>query len=92
MEDTYNMDEKGTALGAASRTRVICSKHDLKAYKAQDGNREEASLIECMSADGRLLLMFLIFKRKRHMKAWYEVLEDKNVWIALSGNGWTNNI
>ena len=91
-EDTYNMDEKGNALGNAGKSRIICSKHDLSAYKAQDGSREWASLIECISADGRLLAMFLILKGKRQMKSWFEVLEDRDAWIAVSENGWTNNV
>lgn len=90
--DTYNMDEKGSALGSNAKTRVICSKHDVHAYKAQDGSREWVSLIECISADGRLLAPFIIFKGKRQMKAWYEVLEDEAAWIAMSENGWTNNV
>ena len=50
------------------------------------------SLIECISADERLLGMFIIFKGKRHMKAWYNALEDPDAFIALSENGWTNNV
>lgn len=89
-EDTYNMDEKGLALGGAGKARVVCPKTDFQAYKTQDGNREWVSLIECISADGRLLAPFIIFKGKRHMKAWYDVLEE-DAHIGLSENGWTNN-
>ena len=91
-EDTYNMDEKGFALGVAGRAKVVCSRDDLQVYATQDGNREWVSLIECISADGRLLGMFIIFKGKRHMKAWYNALEDPDAFIALSENGWTNNV
>ncbi len=90
-EDTYNMDEKGLALGGADKARVICPKTSFQVYKSQDGNREWVSLIECISADGRLLAPFIIFKGKRHMKAWYDVLEDENAHIGLSENGWTSN-
>ncbi len=90
-EDTYNMDEKGLALGGAGKARVVCPKSDFQVYKTQDGNREWVSLIECISVDGRLLAPFIIFKGKRHMKAWYEVLEDDDAHIGLSENGWTNN-
>ena len=85
-EDTYNMDEKGMALGSAGKSRVICSKHDLSAYKAQDGSREWVSLIECISTDGRLLPLFNIFKGKRQMKAWFDVLEEEGAYIAMSEN------
>lgn len=86
------MDEKGSALGTGGKTRVICSKHNLQAYQAQDGTREWVSLIECISDNGRLLALFIIFKGKRQMKVWYDVLEDKEACIALSDNGWTNNV
>ena len=91
-EDTYNMDEKGIALGSAGKSRVMCSKHDLNAYKAQDGSREWVSLIECISTNGRLLPLFSIFKGKRQMKAWFDVLNEDGAHIALSENGWTNNV
>lgn len=90
--DTYNMDEKGSALGDHGKEKIICFKHNLQAYQAQDGTREWVSLIECISADGRLLALFIIFKGKRQMKFWFTVLEDKEACIALSENGWTNNV
>ena len=39
-KDTYNMDEKGFALGVAGRAKVVCSQDDLQVYATQDGNRE----------------------------------------------------
>ena len=89
-EDTYNMDEKGTALGVGGTSRVICSKHDIQAYQAKDGNRDWASILECISADGRLLKLFLVLKGKVFMKSWFETIEEAEC-IALSKNGWTNN-
>ncbi len=91
-EDTYNMDEKGSALSGTGKARVICSREDIQVYKTQDGNREWATLIECISADSRLLSMFLILKDKRQMKVWFDFMEDKKAYIAVSENGWTNNI
>ena len=95
-EDTYNMDEKGFALGVAGRAKVICSRDDLQVYVTQDGNREWTSLIECISGDGRLLDMFIIFKGKRHMTAWWNEIKGSNpqsqAQIGLSETGWTNNV
>ena len=94
--DTYNMDEKGFALGVAGRARVICSRNDLHIYVTQDGNREWASLIECISGDGRLLDMFVIFKGKRQMGAWWTEIKknspNSQAQIGLSEIGWTNNV
>ena len=88
LEDTYNMDEKGFALGLLGKHRVICSIH-YPPTLTQDGNREWVSLIECVCADGGVLKAWYIFKGKVHMKVWYEVLEDGH--ISLSENGWTTN-
>ncbi len=84
------MDEKELALGGTNKARMVCLKSHYQIYKTQDGNREWVTLIECISADGRLLTPFIIFKGKRHIKAWYEVLED-DAHIGLSETGWTNN-
>ena len=89
-EDTYNMDEKGFALGQIGKQKVIASKHRLNTVLCQSGNREWVSLIECISADGVLLPAFIIFKAKRQQQAWMDVLERPNQ-VALSDKGWTNN-
>ena len=86
------MDEKGFALGDAGKMRVLCSKHNMQTYVTQDGSREWVTLIECISVDRRLLSMFIIFKGKVQMKSWFEVLEAKEAGIAVSENGWTNNM
>lgn len=86
------MDETGFALGVTGRTRVICPRADLQIYVTQDGNREWTTLIECISADGRLLKIFMIFKGKQIKKAWTDLLEHKDEFIAMSETGWTNNV
>ncbi len=81
------MNEKGSALGGTEKARVICSREDIQVYKTQNGNREWVTLIECISADSRLLSMFFILKSKREIKAWFNFVEDKEAYIAVSENG-----
>jgi len=50
--DQYNMDEKGIAMGLIDSVKVIVSKEEMSRYMVQPGNREWASLIECVSDDG----------------------------------------
>jgi len=45
------MDKKGVIIGYIGKVKVIVSKYDKKAYMTQPGNREWASLIECISLD-----------------------------------------
>ena len=90
VDDRYNMDEKGYALGKLGKARVYCPKWELVTL-AQDGSREWASLIECVSATGRLLTAFFIFAGKQIQNCWIAALEDDNRHINMTENGWTNN-
>jgi len=60
------MDEKGVMMGYIGKVKVIVSKYDKKAYMTQPGNREWASLIECISLDGRRTRPWIILKGKVH--------------------------
>ena len=88
-EDVYNMDEKGYAMGIGGKAKVVVSRHDPYAFQTQCGSREWVSTIECISADGRILNHFLIFKGVNYKKDWFKVLE--NGAICMSDTGWTNN-
>jgi DDE superfamily endonuclease. len=50
--ELLNIDEKGIMLGLISKVKVIVSKYEKKVYMTQPGNREWATLIECISIDG----------------------------------------
>ena len=90
-EDTYNMDEKRFLIGVAESTKVVFSKHEKQAFVKQCGNRDWASLIEAVG-NRRRLPMWCIFKEKKYMDAWYNVLEPgEGHKISLSENGWTDN-
>jgi hypothetical protein len=64
VEDTWNMDETGKALGVCANTRVLASSQKKKAYHQSPENREWASIIECVSASGKKLRPAVIFKGK----------------------------
>ena len=85
------MDEKGFMMGVAASAKVVIPKHEKQAFSAQSGNREWVSLIEAISATGRSLPLFVIFKGVNKLKAWFDVLEDIHSEIATSENGWTDN-
>ena len=83
------MDEKGVMMGYIGKVRVIVSKHDKKIYMTQPGNREWATLIECISQAGQRTRPWFCFKGKQHNRAWFTALPDAH--IAMSDNGWTDN-
>ena len=88
-KDIYNMDKKGFIQGVVTKLRVIISKHERKTTITQYGNREQVSLIKCISIDRRILKPWVIFKAKQQQKAQHEVLKEG--YIAVSKNGWTDN-
>lgn len=91
LEDIYNFDETGFAMGLISTARVVTrSEYYGKKHVLQPGNREWVTAIECISASGWALPPCLIFKGKVHIAGWYDDLPDD--WrIEVSPNGWTND-
>jgi helix-turn-helix, Psq domain/Tc5 transposase DNA-binding domain len=61
-QDTYNMDEKGFAMGIMQQSHVFVPANKKEAFIRQDGNREWVSIIETISAAGESLPSYLIFK------------------------------
>ena len=89
--NTYNMDEKGAAMGLNRHSRVIISKLEMLATIVQDGSREWATLIECVSMDGFALAPQYIFKGKLIMKEWARNIRTPETVVSVSPNGWTDN-
>ena len=83
------MDEKDIMMGALEKIRVIISKYEKRQYMTASGSREWASLMECISAAGKALSPWIIFKGKVHKASWMKALHSDH--IALSDNGWTDN-
>ena len=57
----------------------------------QPGDREWATLTECISMTGRVLPLWVIFKAKMQQQVWKDALKDHNAKVCLSENGWTDN-
>ena len=89
--DQYNMDEKGIAMGLIDSGKVIVSKKEMSRYMAQPGNREWASLIECVSDDGFVVPTYIMFAGKRTMEEWAKCFPDPQATICVSDKGWSNN-
>jgi hypothetical protein len=91
------MEEKGAALGVTGKQRCIVSKSEKRPKSAQDGNREWATLVECISLKGKVLSPWIIFKAKIQQKQWTRRLRELRAdsdfpgHICVSENGWTDN-
>ncbi len=68
-EDVYSMEEKGFAMGAQGKLKVMCSEHE------QRGNQEWVSPIDCESDHGEVLKSWFVLKGKVHQDVWYTSFE-----------------
>jgi hypothetical protein len=91
VEDIWNMDETGIALGVCTNTQVIARAGKRKAYVKSPGNREWVSIIEAVSASGRKLRCAVIFKGKSLQTTWFPAKSVPDWLYTTSENGWTSN-
>ena len=86
------MDEKGFLLGQPLKVKVICRRGRKNPRYTQDGNREMVTVIECISADGRVIPPMYIYKGSRHLLGWHAGVQDKEqATFTRSTEGSTDN-
>ena len=98
-EHTYNMDEKGFAIGVIGKSKRIFDKklYGQKQYRQSlhDGNREWVTLLATICADGSTLPPGIIFAAagRAVQASWVSSIDPKkhSVHFTTSPNGWTNN-
>lgn len=78
-KDTYNMNKKRFGMGLTGKEKVFCSKKNLQPYIKKPTNTEWVFLLECISADGRILPLYIIFKVKIMMETWVKEIKKKFV-------------
>jgi len=59
------MDGKGFMQGQALKVKVIVGRGRRNPQHVQDGNHEIVTVVECVSADGRILPPFIFSKALR---------------------------
>ena len=93
LEDIYNFDETGFAMGLVATAKVITrADYYGKARILQPGNREWVTSIECINSTGWVLPPCIIFKGKVHIEGWLEDIElPHGSRIEVSPNGWTTD-
>jgi hypothetical protein len=96
--NTYNMDEKGFAIGITKRTKRVFSKAvweaKLRTAAIQDGSREWITLIACVCGDGSSLPPALVYDGNSGVQSsWVDdiVASKHDVFIGNSPSGWSNN-
>ena len=62
VENIYNMDETGTALGTVKASRVIIDKNIGSQFQGEPGRQEWVTVVECICADESSIPPMIIFK------------------------------
>jgi hypothetical protein len=90
-EDMYNFDESGFLMGKITPQLVVTSSDKPgKRKQLQPGDREWVTLVQGVSATGKVIPPFLIFAGKVLISNWFYDL-PRNWVIQVSPTGWTNN-
>jgi hypothetical protein len=98
-ENTYNMDEKGFAIGVTGRSKRIFDKvlYNQKQFRQSlhDGNRKWVTLLATICADGSHLPPCIIYPAAgRAVRAsWVALIDPKkhDIFFTTSPTGWTND-
>lgn len=96
---TYNMDEKGFAIGVTGRSKRIFDKqlYGKKQFRQSlhDGHREWVTLLAAICADGTALPPGIIYAAagRAVQASWVGEIDPKkhSIHFTTSPNGWTNN-
>jgi hypothetical protein len=93
MENIYNVDETGCALGMIEATRIIIDANIRSQYQTTPGRQEWVSVMECICANGTIIPPLVIFKGENLTTTWIPPATLKAGWAyACNSNGWTSNI
>lgn len=90
--DVWNMDETGFRIGIGRGDKVLALKQG-KVFVPSETNRDYTTAVEAVSGLGKSIPPMIILKGWEHLARWYteEVGFEKDVLIALSDSGYTND-
>jgi hypothetical protein len=88
----YNVDETGFSIGSSRKSVVLLDQLNQRQEKKQLGRQEWITCLECVSALGVTLPLYLIFKGENLNSGWVldETLGDWN--FITSKKGWTSDL
>jgi hypothetical protein len=93
-KNIYNFDETGFQLGQGRAQKVI-TQYQYSSEKTGAKDRGQiVTSIECIAADGWVMVPYIIFKGQTHMEDWFRdnpsLHEEYN--IQVSPNGWSSDL
>jgi hypothetical protein len=89
----YNFDETGFQIGQGKSQKVVTTRPNqtLRGNPTKEMG-ELVSAIECIAADGFVLLPYFIFKGVIHMERWYESDIPGEYYIVVSPKGYSTDL
>jgi hypothetical protein len=91
VENSWNMDESGIALGACTNSIRLGDASKKKTLVQSPKDREWVSIVEAILALGRLIRPLVIFKGKHIQLTWFHHNKVPNWIYTTSKNGWIAN-
>jgi DDE superfamily endonuclease/Tc5 transposase DNA-binding domain len=92
VENIYNMDETGTALGTVQASRVIIDKNIGSQFQGEPGRQEWVTVVECICADETSIPPMIIFKAAGlNEQILPENIAPEDWKFAYNTKGWTSN-
>jgi hypothetical protein len=92
-DDMHNFDKTGFWIGVIGSIKIFtgaerCTRPEL----IQPGDRKWVTVIQSICAAGYATPLFIIYKGRVYISAWYEEASKPHNWkLSVSKNGWTNN-
>lgn len=88
----WNMIEKGFAMGRGAEGQVVVGTHNVNVFVKEPGNRNWASVIECIGARGKDIPPYVIFKGEETSLNWAYSDPKNDAWKwSISDRGWSNS-
>ena len=88
----YNIDESGFWIGISQTNCIVVDATIRTHWKVILGHQEWVSVIECISADKRILPPLVIFKATTIDSLWSTNPHVYDWRFSVSTKGWTSNI
>jgi predicted hydrocarbon binding protein len=91
IENIYNMDESGFAIGEKEAGRCIINANIRQQFQAKPGRQEWVSVVECICSDGTIVPPLVIFKAEKLSTQWIPASIHGSWRFNCNSKGWTSN-
>jgi hypothetical protein len=84
------MDEKGARIACLAREEVVVLIGIKEIYVGVPQNRLSVIVVECISVDGKAILLLIIIPGVLIMESWFYKKMTRHELVTVSSSGYTN--